>query len=87
MLYSVSEDGVIKIFQLREKTLHKVFASENITTKTGSALPWRPIKSMVAANNVVYFGDDGMNVKALDWKLGEVFYCYSSVLICNMHLL
>lgn len=74
-VYSSSHDGLIQVYELREKELHVMFVSENVKSTSGSQLPWRPIRSMCVTNQKIYFGDDGMNVKALDWKKGNTSKC------------
>ncbi len=78
-VYSSSHDGLIQVYELREKELHVMFVSENVKSTSGSQLPWRPIRSMCVTNQKIYFGDDGMNVKALDWKKGNTSKCWKTV--------
>ncbi len=66
-----SADGMIKVYQARDCRLCPVFESENVKSTSGVRLSWRHIRSLEMANHIVYYGDDGMNIKALDWKLGR----------------
>ncbi len=72
-VYSCSADGVIKVFELRDTSMHTVFVSENVKLEGSprAAVIWRNIRSLAVANQMLYFGDEGMNVKVLNWKDGE----------------
>ena len=73
LLCSSSVDGVIKVLELRDTSLHPVFVSESVKLKGSprATIRWRPVKSMAVAKNMIYCGDEGMNIKVLDWKQGE----------------
>ena len=75
-MYSASADGMVKVHQLREdKTLHVIYASENIKASNGIDLTVRHIRCLAAANQMIYYGDDGVNIKALNWKTGNNYFC------------
>ncbi|XP_033641814.1 mitochondrial division protein 1-like [Asterias rubens] len=72
-VYTSSSDGIIKLWQLRDKSLHATFVSENISSKSSTHLLMRRhIRSLAVSGETIYYGDDGLNVKALDWKRGLV---------------
>ena len=64
-------DGVIKIYNFHDTRLHLVFESENVRLESGEAVTWRRILSLATVNERVYYGDDGMNIKVLQWKRGR----------------
>ncbi|XP_048753077.2 uncharacterized protein LOC125664380 isoform X2 [Ostrea edulis] len=79
-VYASSGDGYIKVYEIRDKCFHCIFESDNIRSTDGSALCSRGIRGMTVKNDVIYYGDDGPNVKALTWKSvrssdGERYLC------------
>ena len=73
-IYSSSSDGIIKIHELREHDeLHLIYESECVRTGSGLVLPQRHIHCLATAGDMVYYGDDAMNVKALNWKTGRKY--------------
>eukprot|EP00057_Strongylocentrotus_purpuratus_P031747 XP_785533.3 PREDICTED: probable E3 ubiquitin ligase complex SCF subunit sconB [Strongylocentrotus purpuratus] len=68
---TASNDGVIKLWELRDRSLHVIFESENIRSQSGT-LVQRPIMSLGLSKSDIYYGDEGTNVKVLDWKRGNV---------------
>ncbi|KAL5014734.1 hypothetical protein ScPMuIL_009004 [Solemya velum] len=71
-IYSASSDGVLKVFEIRDRDLACLFVSEDLHTKSRTPVTQRCIRSMAVSGDVVYFGDDGINIKALNWKKGLV---------------
>lgn len=67
-----SNDGVIKIFTISQGSINLIYESETMKTEDGITFSPRPIKSMLFIDDLIYFGDDGMNIKVLDWKKGIV---------------
>ncbi|XP_022104143.1 pre-mRNA-splicing factor PRP46-like isoform X2 [Acanthaster planci] len=68
-VYTASSDGIIKLWHLRDNSLHPTFVSENISSTSSShLLARRHIRSLAVHGDIIYYGDDGLNVKALDWK-------------------
>lgn len=67
-----SLDGIIKVYEVNGQQLQCVFESEGTRSTDGSALCCRGIRGMTISNGLVYYGDDGPNVKALNWKSGLV---------------
>uniref|UniRef100_A0A8W8MIA8 F-box/WD repeat-containing protein 7 n=1 Tax=Magallana gigas TaxID=29159 RepID=A0A8W8MIA8_MAGGI len=75
-----SLDGIIKVYEVNSQQLQCVFESEGTRSTDGSALCCRGIRGMTISNGLVYYGDDGPNVKALNWKSvrsaeGEKYLC------------
>ena len=71
-IFSASGDGYIRVFKLRDRELHLMHVAETIRTKEGDLIEtFKPIRSMAVVQNKVYFGDEGCNIKVLDWKHGE----------------
>ncbi|XP_041480023.1 pre-mRNA-splicing factor PRP46-like [Lytechinus variegatus] len=68
---TASSDGVIKLWELRDRSLHVIFESENIHSQSGT-LVQRPIMSLGLSDTDIYYGDEGTNIKILDWKRGSV---------------
>ena len=69
-MFAASMDGVIKVFDVKDKQLHCVFTSDGIRSADGSPLCSRGVRGMAVNEGVVYYGDDGANVKALTWSSG-----------------
>ena len=70
LVYTACADGDLKVFKYQNGSLSPQYESENMRGPTGSLLTCRPILCLACHNNILYFGDDGLNVKALDWKKG-----------------
>ncbi|ESO99514.1 hypothetical protein LOTGIDRAFT_231111 [Lottia gigantea] len=66
LVYSSSEDGIIKVYEIRERKLCCLFESDNLD------LINRYIRCIISCNNILYYGDDGINIKAVNWKKGSV---------------
>ncbi|PIK59563.1 putative pre-mRNA-splicing factor PRP46-like, partial [Apostichopus japonicus] len=70
---TASADGMIKVWELRETKLHPIFVSENVKPELPRMkLISRKIHTVVEKENVIYYGDNGLNVKVLDWRRGVV---------------
>ncbi|XP_078696146.1 uncharacterized protein LOC144924621 isoform X2 [Branchiostoma floridae x Branchiostoma belcheri] len=69
---SVCEEGVVKVWEIRDQNLHVVYVNESVKCDPPGPLKARPILSLAYANNKIYYGDDGTNIKVLDWKSGTV---------------
>ena len=72
MVYSSSVDGIVKVYQLRDTQLHVMHESDDVTCASGSPLLLRHIRSMTSSRDMVFYGDDGTNVKVLDWRKGAL---------------
>eukprot|EP00092_Neocalanus_flemingeri_P044047 GFUD01048708.1.p1 GENE.GFUD01048708.1~~GFUD01048708.1.p1 ORF type:complete len:615 (+),score=153.97 GFUD01048708.1:56-1900(+) len=72
-LLSGGEDGIIKLFSLEEDTLRCLFVSENVKADPDTSVHNRPVYSItIGASGSLYYGDDGCNIKAVDWKRGRL---------------
>jgi len=74
LLGSGSEDGIIKIYKLEKDSLSCIYVSENVNViSPNSSLHSRPIYSIyISDSEVLYYGDNGHNIKMLDWKNNQV---------------
>ncbi|OWF41107.1 uncharacterized protein LOC110462920 [Mizuhopecten yessoensis] len=72
LVYCCSEEGLVKMFDVKDGHLSCLFASENVKPAPGCNLTERPIRGMAVAMDTVYYGDEGTNIKVLNWKKGEV---------------
>ncbi|XP_069114391.1 uncharacterized WD repeat-containing protein all2124-like isoform X2 [Argopecten irradians] len=71
-IYCCSDEGLIKVFDVKDGHLSCLFASENIKPAPGCNLTERPIRGLAVSIDTVYYGDEGTNIKVVDWKKGEV---------------
>ncbi|XP_078615000.1 uncharacterized protein LOC144884049 isoform X4 [Branchiostoma floridae x Branchiostoma japonicum] len=69
---SVCEEGIVKVWEIRDQNLHVVYVNESVKLDPPGPLKARPILSLAYANNKIYYGDDGTNIKVLDWKSGTM---------------
>lgn len=69
-LCTASEDGVVKVHEIREQSLSCVFVSENVKKTDGSQISLRAIRDIEVQDSKVFYGDDRENLKVLDWKTG-----------------
>ena len=71
-IYTSSADGALQCFEYVPdgRTLRVLFRSEKLRHRFGGDLTTRSIHDMCVANSVLYYGDDGPNIKALQWKDG-----------------
>ena len=74
----------MKVFELRQRELHLVFSSEDVKTDLGVKVNWRLTRSLAVARQKVYLGDDGTNVKVLDWKSGKLFDTKGFFFYCSL---
>ncbi|KAK3104936.1 hypothetical protein FSP39_013481 [Pinctada imbricata] len=72
LVYASSSEGTIKVFETRESELVCIFESENIQAERGGILTERHIRGFYANDELIYYGDDGINIKVLNWKTGKV---------------
>jgi len=74
-LLSGGQDGIIKLFALDEDSfnLRCLFVSENVLADPDTSIHNRPVYSIATgASGLLYYGDDGCNIKAVDWKNGRL---------------
>lgn len=70
---TASADGVIKVWELRDNSLHPVFVSENVKPVVPRMkLHVRKVHTLSESKNVIYYGDNGLNIKVLDWREGVI---------------
>ena len=70
-MYASCSNGIIKVFDTRDGNLVCIFESENIQTKGGGRLTERCVRGFNARDNLIYYGDDGVNIKVLNWRTGK----------------
>jgi len=74
-LLSGGQDGIIKLFALEEETfnLRCLFVSENVKADPDTSVHNRPVYSIaIGASDLLFYGDDGCNIKAIDWRKGRL---------------
>ena len=87
-IVSAGKDGIVKIFEVNRRTLKQIFDSYNDVTSVASSdsttskldsqhdrfsnLPLKTIRCLTAFKDMVFWGDDGYNIKALHVKTGEL---------------
>jgi len=74
-LASGGNDGIIKLFQLEENscTLRCLFVSENLKSDPSTSIHVRPIYSIsIGGSGLLYYGDNGCNLKSINWKEGLI---------------
>lgn len=73
-IYSTCLDGEIQVHEYSSASnkihLRKMYASENTKLYSSENIQCRPIHSMCVHDNSIFYGDDGSNVKVLDWQQG-----------------
>ncbi|KAK3587313.1 hypothetical protein CHS0354_011297 [Potamilus streckersoni] len=67
-----TSSGEIKVHEIRDRSLICLFASENLQNTSGRLLTPRYIRSLAATKDYIFYGDDGINIKVLNWKKGLV---------------
>lgn len=75
-----SLDGSISVFKLKNENgleLCRLFHSESLTTELGQAVTTRPVLSLGLSGSTadactICYGDEGANLKVLNWKQGQV---------------
>jgi len=75
LVASAGRDGVVKLYSLEDNKLVCKFVSENLTTfNPETSIHLRPIYSVqILENGWIYYGDDGSNIKAIDWRNGKLY--------------
>jgi len=71
-LYTAASDGIIKIWEVRDRDLTKKFSMDDLVLPGGTEIILRTVQGLEVYEDWVYFGDEGPNVKAFNWKNGEV---------------
>ncbi|XP_071946237.1 uncharacterized protein [Antedon mediterranea] len=70
--FTGAEEGIIKVWELREKSLVTLYSSENIELAPSRKLSVEPVKCLTSFNQKIYYGNDGQNIKVLSWKAGKL---------------
>lgn len=75
LVASAGRDGLVKLYSLVEDKLICNFVSENLTTASPeTSIHLRSIYSVqILDNGWIYYGDDGSNIKAIDWRNGKLY--------------
>lgn len=71
-----SLDGFISVWALKGTELCRIYQSEDVFSETGGVIYLRPILSLAVSQTepLVFYGDEGANVKVLTWKTGKFTY-------------
>ena len=67
------------MFDIRDKQLVCLFASENLHPKPNRKYTPRNIRGMTVSDDIILYGDDGSNVKVIDWKKGIKYILLAEV--------
>ncbi|XP_046562373.1 LOW QUALITY PROTEIN: uncharacterized protein LOC124271321 [Haliotis rubra] len=70
-IYSTSSTGVLKVFQIRDNCLACMYEGEPAIC-VGSLVTPRFIRSLAVFKHMIFYGDDAINIKLLEWKRGIV---------------
>ncbi|XP_052819412.1 uncharacterized protein LOC128245328 [Mya arenaria] len=65
-------DSEIKGFEVRDRSLHCVYVSENTRDISGHTVTMRQVRALAVKGDNLVYGDDGVNVKILNWRKGLV---------------
>ncbi|XP_076086696.1 uncharacterized protein LOC143057292 [Mytilus galloprovincialis] len=71
-IFSCSAEGVISVHKLQDDQIICLFVSENIRSENNGHLTQRYIRGFDVRDGLIYYGDDGTNIKVLDWRKGLV---------------
>ena len=76
LLYTASVDGILQCLEYipDERKLRVLFRSDNLRHRFGGDLSQRSVHAICVCNSVLYYGDNGPNVKALQWKDGNLWF-------------
>lgn len=72
-IFSCSAEGVISVHKLQDDQIICLFVSENIRSENNGHLTQRYIRGFDVRDGLIYYGDDGTNIKVLDWRKGKLF--------------
>jgi len=70
-----SLDGLISVYTLKNENgleFCRLFHSECLVSKVGQSILTRPVLSLALTGSSICYGDEGVNLKLLNWKQGEV---------------
>ncbi|XP_070560370.1 uncharacterized protein [Ptychodera flava] len=73
-LYIVTgfEDGMVKVWRIRNQQLSLLFVADDIKSSSSQVITLRRIQCLAAFQDTIYYGDNGVNVKALQWKTASL---------------
>ncbi|XP_068753780.1 uncharacterized protein [Montipora capricornis] len=72
---SGSASGVVKVWDVRDNSLKSVMSSEHACADNAAgnvAVKPRRVRCIATTQEAVYWGDDGVNMKAMDLKTGKL---------------
>ena len=72
---SGSACGVVKVWDVRDNSLKPVMSSEHTSASNGAegvTVKPRRVRCLATTQDAVYWGDDGVNMKAMDLKTGAM---------------
>ncbi|XP_029643580.1 mitochondrial division protein 1 [Octopus sinensis] len=67
-IYSCSSEGIIKVHQWQKKKLRCMYESSDLRLANFTPVCQRNIRSFFVVNDKIFYGDDGINIKVVDWK-------------------
>ena len=77
-MISGSATGVVKVWDIRDSSLKPVMSSDQapVDNTTGNVtVEPRRVRSLPTSQETVYWGDDGVNIKAMDLTSGVRQFC------------
>lgn len=73
-MISGSATGVVKVWDIRDSSLKPVMSSDETpvdSTAGNVVVKQRRVRCLATTQDTVYWGDDGVNMKAIDFKSGR----------------
>ena len=70
----------MSIYGWAEDHLSRLFESTDAKSSSGSLIFHRRIHCVSVCDGIAYYGDDGMNIKALNWKTGISSFSLSFII-------
>lgn len=74
-MISGSATGVVKVWDIRENSFKPVMSSDQAPTDNTArnvTIKPRRVRCLATTQENVYWGDDGVNIKAMDLTSGEL---------------
>ncbi|GAB6022913.1 hypothetical protein CHUAL_007007 [Chamberlinius hualienensis] len=72
LLYTASNEGIIQVWEMLDRNLTQRFSMDELELPEGSDVILRTVRCMEVRDDWVYYGDDGPNIKAFNWKTKKV---------------
>ena len=69
-----SKDGILQLYSFKDSKLHLSFESENIQLLSGGPAECDEVKALINWNEKIYYSDNGVNLKLLEWKTGRTHF-------------